>query len=66
MNYIIAKTWNKDKPIELSNLGIYTYFETIHTDSTIEQAREMRDSIQRRNPYSEYAIYEIILGDRLE
>lgn len=66
MNYIIAKTWNKDKPVELSNLGIYTYFETIHTDSTIEQAHEMRDDIQARNPENKYDIYEIILGDKLK
>lgn len=65
MNYVIAKVWDTSKPADIPNLGIYTYFETIHNGS-IEDARYLRDEIQGRNPEFKYDIYPITIGPKVE
>lgn len=64
-SFIIAKKWNDTKPSTLSNLGVYTYFQEIHT-STLEGAKSLLSYVQSRSPEYKYKIYPVTLGDSIE
>ena len=65
INFVIARVWDAHKPVTLSNLGIYTYFNDLHT-GTIGDARQLLAYVQHRNPGTKYKIYQVTLGEALE
>lgn len=65
INFVIAKKWDTNKPATLSNLGIYTYFNDLHT-GTVGDARQLLAYVQHRNPDTKYKIYQVTIGEPLE
>jgi hypothetical protein len=63
-SFIIAKVWRPLEPVTFKNLGIYTYFETIHT-GTKETALGLLSEIQRKNPDNKYYVFPVNLGEAL-
>lgn len=64
-SFIIAKVWNKEKPVTFQNLGVYRYFEDIHTN-TLVGAKEVLEYARKMSPDSEWKIYPVNLGEPLD
>lgn len=64
-SFIIGRKWDDAKPVSFPNIGIYQYFEQVHT-GTIEFARSLLEEIQLKNPQYVYKIYPVTIQEAVE